>query len=190
MKKRVGILGGTFDPPHLGHLIIAEEARIALQLEEVWFIPTYSPPHKNAATTAPEDRVNMLELATEGNPAFMVNTIELERRGKSFTFDTLSLLKRQHPELEFYFIIGADMVEYLPKWHRVDDLFDMVQFAGVGRPGYRLETEYPVLKVEVPLFDISSSQLRKMLSSGRTVKYMVPDKVKCYIEENRLYEKR
>uniref|UniRef100_UPI0030185467 nicotinate (nicotinamide) nucleotide adenylyltransferase n=1 Tax=Oceanobacillus massiliensis TaxID=1465765 RepID=UPI0030185467 len=109
--KRIGILGGTFDPPHLGHLLIAEEVRTAMELAEVWFIPTYTPPHKAASMTNAEDRINMLQLATDNNPFFKVNTIEIERSGKSYTLDTMRILKQKHPDKELYFIIGADMVE-------------------------------------------------------------------------------
>src|SRR5690625_2398237 len=155
--KRVGILGGTFDPPHLGHLIIAEEVRQALELDEVWFIPSYTPPHKDDAKASPEDRVRMVELAIKSNPDFKVNTIELERRGNSYTFDTITLLKDIHPSVGFYFIIGADMVEYLPKWHKIDELIRLVHFVGVKRSGYKLVSAFPIANIDVPIIEISST---------------------------------
>ncbi|WP_067727352.1 nicotinate-nucleotide adenylyltransferase [Oceanobacillus damuensis] len=186
--ERIGILGGTFDPPHLGHLLIAEEVRLAMELKEVWFIPTYTPPHKDAAKTNADERITMLRLATDSNPFFKVNTIEIERSGKSYTLDTIKLLKKQYPEKEFYFIIGADMVEYLPNWYKVEELFALVNFVGVKRSGYKLNTEYPVTEVDIPMIDISSSMLRKWLRDKRSVNYIVPDSVNTYIKENHLYE--
>src|SRR5690554_5089278 len=109
--KKVGILGGTFDPPHLGHLIIAETVRTSLALDEIWFMPANEPPHKNKARSTGEDRANMLKLAIKNNEHFKINDIEMKRLGKSFTFDTMNILINEHPDCEFYFIIGGDMVE-------------------------------------------------------------------------------
>src|SRR5699024_3722169 len=120
--RRIGILGGTFDPPHIGHLIIAEEVRAAQNLDEVWFIPSYEPPHKHRAFVDSADRVEMVKRAIAGNPYFSINTIEVNRLGKSYTFDTMKLLKEENPDASFYFIIGADMVEYLPHWKYIDKL--------------------------------------------------------------------
>lgn len=188
--RRIGILGGTFDPPHLGHLIIAEEVMLALQLDQVWFMPTNEPPHKQNAMTVAADRVKMLEYALEDNERFRINTIELEREGKSYTFDTMSLLKEKYPNDTFYFIIGADMVEYLPKWQRIDDLLNIVTFVGVNRPGYELKTKYPIMEVDIPLIDISSSYIRSRLQNNKSVNYLVPDAVYEYIKGNHLYEVR
>lgn len=184
--RRIGILGGTFDPPHIGHLIIAEEARVALKLEEVWFIPTSAPPHKEASTDA-EARVEMTKLAIEDNPYFKVNTIEIERSGKSYTIDTIEILKEENPDAEFYFIIGADMVEYLPHWERIDELVNLIRFVGVKRSGFELISEYDILKVDIPLIEISSTMLRSRLREKRSVKYIVPDAVYSYIKGERLY---
>ena len=186
--ERIGILGGTFDPPHLGHLLIAEEVRINMKMKEVWFIPTYTPPHKNDAKTTASNRIHMLKLATESNSYFKLNTIEIERAGKSYTLDTMEILKEQYPDKEFYFIIGADMVEYLPNWYKVDELFSLVNFIGVKRSGYQLKSEYPITEVEIPMVDISSTKLRKLIRSKRSVNYLIPDTVISYIKENHLYE--
>lgn len=185
--RRVGILGGTFDPPHLGHLIIAEEVRCELKLDEIWFMPANEPPHKKQATTSAKDRVNMLQYTIEGNPYFKINTTELNRPGKSYTIDTIRFLKIQHPDIEFYFIIGGDMVEYLPKWKDIDQLIELVTFVGVKRTGFTIETDYPILIVDVPTIDISSTMIRKRLKENKTVTYFLKTTVYTYIKENGFY---
>ncbi|MYL46645.1 nicotinate-nucleotide adenylyltransferase [Virgibacillus halodenitrificans] len=185
--KHVGILGGTFDPPHLGHMIIAQEVQLSLNLDEVWFIPSHTPPHKNTTKTNAEDRVNMVKLAVQGNAYFKVNTIEIDRFGKSYTFDTIKELNKEYPRCTFYFIIGADMVEYLPKWNRIDQLIKLVQFVGVKRPGFSLISTYPVIEVEVPQIDISSTFIRNRIKNNQPFSYFTPEGVTNYIKEKRLY---
>ncbi|ALC89868.1 nicotinate-nucleotide adenylyltransferase [Bacillus sp. FJAT-18017] len=186
--KKIGILGGTFNPPHIGHLIIANEVCISAGLDEVWFMPNQEPPHKKKSAGAENsDRLAMLELAITGNRLFKVETCELERPGPSYTVDTMEILKSQYNEEQFYFIIGADMVEYLPKWHRIDDLMKMVTFIGVERPGYSMATDFPIMTVDIPEINISSSLVRNRLRNGETVKYLVPEEVIRHIRENRLY---
>ncbi|GLB58280.1 nicotinate-nucleotide adenylyltransferase [Cytobacillus sp. NCCP-133] len=187
--EKIGILGGTFDPPHLGHLIIANEVMCSQELDEVWFMPNQEPPHKkksNAVTN--RNRIEMLKLAVAGQPKFKLELIELERPGPSFTYDTMKLLMENYPHKQFYFIIGADMVEYLPKWHNIDKLFEMINFVGVKRPSYNLQTSYPIFYSEVPEIGISSSMIRKRLKEGGTIRYLVPDSIRKYIKENYLYE--
>lgn len=188
--RRIGILGGTFDPPHLGHLIIAEEVRLALGLEEIWFIPSQEPPHKNNAFTSAVTRVEMVQKAIEGNSYFKLNTIEVDRLGRSYTSDTLKLLKNEHPDDSFYFIIGADMVEYLPKWYNINELLEMVSFIGVKRIGSELETPYPIKMVDIPYMEISSTMIRERICKSSSVKYYLPEAVIRYIKEKRLYEER
>lgn len=186
--KKVGILGGTFNPPHQGHLIIANEVCHSLGLHEVWFMPNQEPPHKTkAAGASNEDRVAMLEAAIKGNTLFKVEKAELERQGPSYTYETMRILKERYPQHQFYFIIGADMVEYLAKWHKIDELLNLVTFVGVQRPGYSMETSYPIETVEVPAIDLSSSMIRERLHEGGTVQYILPDSVIRYIRENKLY---
>lgn len=185
--KRVGILGGTFDPPHFGHLMIAEIVREELQLEEVWFMPTNQPPHKKNAMTNGQKRLKMLKLATEDHLFFKVNDIEIKREGKSYTFDTMQLLKSEYPNIEFYFIIGADMVEYLPRWSRIDELMTFVKFVGVNREDFGRETPYPVIHVDVPMISISSTLIRHRIKNGQTVRYLLPDDIYSFIKENHLY---
>lgn len=184
--KKIGILGGTFDPPHIGHLIIANEVYDQLQLDEVWFIPTYEPPHKEKAASTSENRLEMLQLAIAGNDAFHINDLELKRKGKSYTVDTMRELTAQE-EAEFYFIIGADNIEYLPYWHEIDKLMQMVEFVGVQRTSYKTETPYPVTLVDVPLVDVSSSFIRKKIKQEASVRYWINDQVYDYIKEHQLY---
>jgi nicotinate-nucleotide adenylyltransferase len=129
----------------------------------------------------------MLELSIKGNEAFKIEKIELERSGPSFTVDTMRILNEMYPNHQFYFIIGADMIEYLPKWHKIDELIELVQFVGVKRPEYSLKTDYPITYVDVPAIDVSSSMIRKRVQQGMTVRYLLPDPVIDFIRENHLY---
>lgn len=188
-KQRIGILGGTFDPPHLGHLVIANEVLHTLKLDQIAFMPNQEPPHKmRKSGTTESDRVRMLELAIRDNPFFVIEKIELERQGKSYSLDTIKMLKERNPDVEYYFIIGADMVEYLPKWHGIEELAELVSFIGVNRPEYELESPYPVQYIEVPQMDISSTLIRERCKKSFSIKYLLPDNVIHYIEENGLYE--
>lgn len=186
--KKIGILGGTFDPPHYGHLIIADEVLDKMKLDAIWFMPNQEPPHKvkNNRVTA-KDRVIMLELAVNDHPNFFVEKIELERPGPSYTFETMQELQRKHDNKQFYFIIGADMVEYLPKWHRIEELLKIVTFVGVNRPGHQLKSPYPVQFADVPQIEISSSLIRERVRDGATYKYLVPEPVRQYMERRNLY---
>lgn len=186
--KSIGILGGTFNPPHMGHLLIAEYVRDDLNLDEIWFIPTNEPPHKTANQVNVEQRVDMLKDAIKDNQNFFVNMIEINRSGKSYTLDTITELKREYSNYNFYFIIGSDMVEYLPYWNRIDELINEVDFVGVKRSGFELKSFYPVMTVDIPVLDISSSVIRQRVTTGKSIKYLVPNKVISYIKENQLYE--
>lgn len=185
--RKIGILGGTFNPPHLGHLIIAEHVRDELALEEIWFVPTYISPHKEKLNISVKHRLNMLRKAIEGNKYFFINEIEINRAGTSYTIDTITSLTKQYPNDEFYFIIGADMVEYLPNWKRIEELISLVTFVGVNRRHHSLSSRYPVKNVDVPLIDISSTEIRARIKQNKSIKYLVPNNVQQYIEENRLY---
>ncbi len=187
--KKVGILGGTFDPVHTGHLIIADQVLSILDLDEIRFMPNGRPPHKIKETNSTnEDRLNMLQLAISDHPRFRIETIELNRDGKSYTYDTMVLLKQREPDTDFYFIIGADMVDYLPHWYRVDDLISLVQFVGVNRPGYQGKTDYPIVMIDIPMIHISSSMIREKIKKRESIRYLVPDKVLEYVKEHQLYE--
>ncbi|MFB6765420.1 nicotinate-nucleotide adenylyltransferase [Bacillus altitudinis] len=187
--KKIGLFGGTFDPLHNGHLLMASEVRFQVGLDEIWFIPNHKPPHKTGQKRAESHhRVKMVEKAIQTNPHFRVELIEMEREGPSYTVDTVELLKKRHPEDEFFFMIGADMVEYLPKWHRIDDLLQMITFIGMKRPGYEGSTAYPLLFADVPAFDVSSTLIRQRMKQGKPVDYLIPKAVECYIKEHHLYE--
>lgn len=192
--KRVGILGGAFDPIHLGHLLAAEAAREQYRLEEVWFMPSHIPPHKHQAGVSGEQRLEMVKEATRNHEAFKPLDIELRRGGVSYTVDTIREIKKLHPDFEFYFIIGADMVNYLPKWEGIEELTEMLNFIGLQRPGSFLELDAlpsfiqeSVSLAEMPLVDISSSLIRSRLSAGKSVRYMVPEQVYEYMARSGLY---
>ena len=187
-RKQVGILGGNFNPVHNAHLVVADQVRQQLGLDKVLLMPEYKPPHVDAkGTIAEHHRLKMLELAIEGIEGLEIEMIELERKGISYTYDTMILLNERDPDTDYYFIIGADMVDYLPKWHRIDELVEIVQFVGVQRPRYKAGTSYPVIWVDVPLMDISSSMVRDFVAKGRTPNFMLPKPVLDYIKKEGLY---
>lgn len=192
--KKVGIMGGAFDPIHLGHLLAAEAAREQHGLDEVWFMPSHIPPHKHQAGVSGEQRLAMVKAAIQSHPHFRPLDIELRRGGVSYTVDTIKELRGEYPDLELYFIIGADMVNYLPKWEGIEELTDMITFIGLQRPGSFLELDTlppfiqeAVLLADMPLVDISSSLIRKRISGGHSVRYMVPETVYDYIVRSGLY---
>lgn len=190
MVKKIGILGGTFDPPHIGHLMIAEQVRVSCKLDEVWFMPNQTPPHKRYdEVISNEHRVEMVKRSIENNPYFHLSLIECERKDVSYTYDTMKILTSNYPNVAFYFIIGGDMVEYLPKWYRIDDLLNIVTFIGAKRPGYKMNTRYKnrVIEVEVAQVDISSSLIRQYVKEKKSIRYLVTEKVREYIEEMGLY---
>ncbi|MBU7554745.1 nicotinate-nucleotide adenylyltransferase [Pediococcus ethanolidurans] len=191
VHKRIGLLGGTFNPPHLGHLIMAEQVCTQLGLDRVDFMPDFIPPHVDEKTAIEaKHRVAMVKLAVEGNPNFGVELAEINRGGKSYSYDTLVALKRAHPENQYYFIIGADMVAYLPKWYRISDLAKLVQFVGVKRPGVKVHSNYPILWVDTPTIDLSSTLIRHKIAKHHSIRYLVPETVCTYIEEHKLYGKK
>src|SRR5689334_1236098 len=199
---RVGIFGGTFDPVHTGHLILAEQAREQGQLHEVWFIPAPRPPHKDEPLlTRFEQRVEMLALATAGNPAFKIDELEKERSGPSYTVDTLAELRRRHGGHEFFLLVGSDTLADLPHWHEPRRLLEYAGLLVMARPDnpvlsadelrrrVGLPAEAP-LRLEVaqtPLIDISSRDLRRRARAGRSLRYFLPRAVECYVRDKRLY---
>jgi nicotinate-nucleotide adenylyltransferase len=196
---KIGIMGGTFDPIHIGHLIAAEHARENMGLDEVWFMPSHQPPHKSDVPKATaEQRLRMVELAIGNHPAFRTTDIEFRREGKSYTVDTVHHLIDLFPQHSFYFIIGADMVHFLPKWYQIDEIVKHVRFIGLSRPGFSSDTsDYDkeaqdildkVHFVPMPLIEISSTLVRESMKRSKSIRYLVPDSVRQFIEENRLYE--
>ncbi|HAB97319.1 nicotinate-nucleotide adenylyltransferase [Enterococcus sp.] len=187
-KKQVGILGGNFNPVHYAHLVMGEQVGQALGLDKVYFMPEYLPPHVDEKKTIPaEHRLAMLDLAIADNPRFAVETIELERKGKSYTVDTMRELTAKNPDTNYYFIIGGDMVNYLPKWHQIDELMELVTFVGVRRPEVPIDSPYPIIWIDIPLMDVSSTTIRKKVQQGCSVRYLLPDNVLHYIQEKGLY---
>ncbi|MBH8600026.1 nicotinate-nucleotide adenylyltransferase [Thermoactinomyces sp. CICC 23799] len=191
---KVGIFGGTFDPVHFGHLLLAEQAREAASLHEIWFIPAGEPPHKQGKPLTPaEERKKMVELAVEGHPQFKVNPIELLRSGPSYTVDTIMELKKQNPHVEFFLLVGADMVKNLPKWYKIKEIIQNVHVIGLGRPGVDHDALPEFIEERLMWIpdavetNISSSIIRKRLMLNRSVRYLVPDSVYKYIKEQGLY---
>lgn len=193
--RRIGLLGGTFDPVHNGHLMAAQAALEAAKLEEVWFIPTQSPPHKAQPSADSSLRVQMLEVAIHGNPAFRVEDIELQRVGTSYTIETVTTLQEQYPDVMFYWIVGSDMVKDLSNWRKIDELAERVSFIGLERPGQPADNSLlpsfirrKLLGAMMPAMGISSSDIRRRLKEGRSIRYMLPDSVIDFIQRNDLYE--
>ncbi|ASA19913.1 nicotinate-nucleotide adenylyltransferase [Paenibacillus donghaensis] len=191
---KVGIMGGTFDPLHIGHMMAAEAARESYGLQEVWFMPSHIPPHKHEAYVSAADRLAMVEETVKGHEAFRTLDWEVSSDGVSYTIDTIRKLQEEYPQLDFYFIIGADMVQYLPKWQGIEELAQRINFIGVERPGTQLDLgalpqaiAAKVLLADMPLVEISSTQLRERAAAGRSIRYMVPDAVYDYVQRSGLY---
>ena len=198
-KKRVGIFGGTFDPIHMGHLIVAETIMDEFHLDKVVFIPAAVPPHKLDKQISPaKHRYMMTMLATCSNPRFQVSDMEMHRQGPSYSRDTLAQLIEEHGrDTEFYFIVGADSVENLHTWNRIDELLTMCHFIGASRPGCMPDMEKiaqrfgPLVEkihcLEPPELEISSTEIRHRVGQKRTIRYIVPETVEQYIYKEKLY---
>ena len=191
--RRVGIMGGTFDPIHHGHLVAASEVADLFDLDEVVFVPTGQPWQKAEREVSPaEHRYLMTVVATASNPSFWVSRVDIDRPGPTYTVDTVSDISAVRPGAELFFITGADALAQIRTWHAAAELFDLARFVGVSRPGYRpgdLDRFPPgaVSLVEVPGLAISSSDCRERVRSGRAVRYLVPDAVARYIAKRGLY---
>ncbi|CDF58108.1 nicotinate-nucleotide adenylyltransferase [Thermobrachium celere] len=195
----IGIMGGTFNPIHIGHLIIANEVLHSLKLEKILFIPTGQPPHKEMKEVAPAiDRFNMVKYSIRGNDKFEVLDLEVKREGKTYTIDTLKELKELYKDAHFYFIIGFDTLRELSTWKDIDKIYEYCRFVVVNRDSdlneinqfiikykeiYRLDIKY----VNIPNIGISSTLIRNRIRENKTIKYMVTEYVENYIRENNLY---
>ncbi|GAA2671803.1 MULTISPECIES: nicotinate-nucleotide adenylyltransferase [Actinosynnema] len=191
-KRRIGVMGGTFDPVHHGHLVAASEVQARFDLDEVVFVPTGRPWQKSAReVSAAEDRYLMTVIATASNPRFSVSRVDIDRAGPTYTVDTLSDLKAAHPDDDLFFITGADALEQILSWHHADEAFGLAHFIGVTRPGYTLDDKHlppgAVSLVEVPAMAISSTAVRDRTADGLPVWYLVPDGVVQYISKRGLY---
>jgi nicotinate-nucleotide adenylyltransferase len=195
----IGILGGTFDPIHMGHLVGAEEARIRLELAQVLFIPAGQPWLKaDRSISAIGHRVEMVRLAISSNPYFKLSTIEADRPGPSYSVDTLEELRRLDSRARFLFILGEDLLQELPQWRSPSRLIELCQLLVITRSGYpppdlnSLEDAIPgisgcIIFLEIPQIDISSTQIRQRVARGLSIKYLVPESVEDYIHRIRLY---
>ena len=192
--RRLGVMGGTFDPVHHGHLVAASEVAARFELDQVIFVPTGQPVGKGHEDVSPaEDRYLMTVIATASNPRFTVSRVDVDRQGPTYTVDTLAELRERHPGDELFFITGADALEQILSWRRVDELFALAHFVGVTRPGYDLrDHDLPhgvVSLIEVPALTISSTACRARVAAGLPVWYLVPDGVVQYISKRGLYGK-
>jgi nicotinate-nucleotide adenylyltransferase len=195
---RVGILGGAFNPPHLGHLVCAQEARLQLGLERVTLVPVGDPPHRELEEDpGPEARLEMTELAAAGDPHLAVSRIELDRPGPSYTADTLAALRQSSPEDELVLILGGDQAAALPFWHSPERVLELAEVAAVERVNWPREEIVRSLDglagaerlqfVHIPLIEISSSDLRRRAAAGQPLRYLVPGPVEALIAERGLY---
>jgi nicotinate-nucleotide adenylyltransferase len=192
MQRKIGVMGGTFDPVHHGHLVAASEVAHRFNLDEVLFVPTGQPWQKSAKSVSPaEDRYLMTVIATASNPRFGTSRVDIDRGGPTYTADTLRDLAATMPDAELFFITGADALSQILSWRKVDELFELAHFVGVTRPGYDLGDEHlpegSVTLVEVPAMAISSTDCRDRVAEGRPVWYLVPDGVVQYISKRGLY---
>jgi nicotinate-nucleotide adenylyltransferase len=189
---RIGIMGGTFDPVHHGHLVAASEVQARFGLDEVIFVPTGQPWQKSdRKVSAAEDRYLMTVIATASNPRFSVSRVDVDRGGTTYTVDTLHDLRATYPDAELFFITGADALEQILSWRQAEELFSLAHFVGVNRPGYQLDDGHlpsgSVSLIEVPAMAISSTACRERVASGLPVWYLVPDGVVQYISKRDLY---
>ncbi len=198
-RRKLGVMGGTFDPIHHGHLVAASEVANRFELDEVIFVPTGQPWQKaNKQVSPAEDRYLMTVIATASNPRFSVSRADIERNKVTYTVDTLREMQSAHPDDELYFITGADALANILTWQDWTELFELAKFVGVSRPGYELNTDHleehlrdlpadAVTMIEVPALAISSSECRRRAAEGRPVWYLVPDGVVQYISKRHLY---
>jgi nicotinate-nucleotide adenylyltransferase len=199
---RIGVFGGSFDPIHVGHLLLAEQCRDQARLDEVRFVPAFKQPLKQGQPHSPfERRVEMVQLAIAGHAPFRVDEIERERPGLSYTADTLAAIAEREPGAELFFLLGADCLPDLPRWHAPERIIRTATLLATARPGYelwsamqihtalQLPAEVPVRLqiVEIPPIDLASRVIRQRVQAGRSVRYMVPRAVEVYFHEKELY---
>ncbi len=189
--KRIGVLGGTFNPIHVGHLAIAQMAQDKMCLDKVIFVPANLPPHKQTDDiVSSQDRYHMVKLAIQKNPHFDISDFEIKRQGKSYTIDTMHYFRQKFPrQTKLFFIIGGDMLSQLKNWKYIKDILKISHFIAVNRPGrFKKNTPIEYHSVVMPGIDISSSYVRQRIAQGKTVKYFVPESVIAYIRRHKLYK--
>ncbi len=193
---KLGLYGGTFDPIHTGHLILAESVRSQLALDRILFIPAAIPPHKkDSKITESAIRYEMIQLAIANNPHFEVSPIDIDRKGVSYTVDTIKIIQEQMQlqREELFFIIGADNILGFPSWHKPAEILELCQIVVLPRPEIDLKNIHPMLKdkilvVKTPLIEISSSVIRQLIKQDRSIRYLVPEPVFHYLRRNQVYQ--
>ena len=186
---KLGILGGSFNPIHLGHLILAQEAKEQLGLEKVFFVPCSRPPHKSAdGLPAASHRLEMVRLAVQGDPSFEASDVEVQRGGISYSVETLRAFRKQFPSVTFYFLIGSDALQGLYAWKEAEEVFRLCRFVIAERPRFPVkDLPSQLLRLSMPQVDISSRDIRQRLREGKPVRYLVPEAVRDYLEMHPLY---
>lgn len=197
VTSRIGVFGGTFDPPHIGHLIIAAELRHALRLDHVLFVPAGRPPHKPETVSDDDDRLAMVRLAIAGDPAFAVSTVDVDRGGPSYSADLLAILKGEFPDASLAFLMGEDSLRDFPSWHRPGTIATLAELGVATRPGVEVdlgtvlravpEAAGRVVLVPTPSIGVSSRDLRRRVATGAPIAHQVPAAVERYIRERGLY---
>jgi nicotinate-nucleotide adenylyltransferase len=199
--SRFGILGGSFDPPHYGHLALAETARVQLELSRILFVPAGEPPHKRSRSISPaEDRAAMTAAAIADNPAFVLSRVDLDRPGPHYTVEMLALLRAQHPHVDaWFFLLGEDALHDLPIWRDPQGILEQASLAVMPRMGQRVDpaeltAKLPLLAerlvwLDVPPVDFSATDLRRRVRQGLPLRYLVPPPVEAYIREHNLYQR-
>lgn len=201
--NRLGIMGGTFDPIHYGHMVAAETARIEYQLDNVLFIPTGNPPHKvDRQITDATLRLKMVELSIKSNENFLVSRIEIDREGPSYTYDTLKDLQKNFPDQELFFITGTDALKEMLTWREPQEILRLAKIIGASRPGYDAQDHLPVIfqkvpfaqdrifELEIPALSISSTDIRSRVQHHKSIRYLLPEEVRLYIKTNNLYQNK
>ncbi|MGD2278609.1 MAG: nicotinate-nucleotide adenylyltransferase [Candidatus Omnitrophota bacterium] len=188
---KIGMLGGTFDPIHIGHLVLAQECMKQFELDKCVFIPAYIPPLKGESKVTAEDRLEMVRLALEGDPRFEISTYEIEKEGVSYSIDTIKHFKEKYGEdAELYFLTGSDAAESMSMWKDIDEILDLTHFVIAARPGWGEKSPYEdkITRINIPGLDISSSGIREHIKKGEPIDYFVPASVVRYIKEKGLYK--
>lgn len=200
-NRKIGILGGTFNPIHFGHLLLAENAYTQFQLDEVWIMPNKHPAYRSISSNISEEhRCNMISLAIQDNPHFTLSTVELDREGTTYTVDTLRDLKKNAPEDDYYFILGADSLFHFESWRKPEEILKYCKLVAAPRiqqseAAIEKQIDYlaekygaTILLLDTPNVDISSHEIRKRIRNGVTIKYLLPANVEAYIKNHRLYQ--
>lgn len=198
--KKIGIMGGTFNPIHYGHLILAESTYEQLNLDKILFMPLKNPPHKAISGEVSEkQRVDMISQAIKDNPHFELSTMELDREGITYTAETLTILTRENPDTEYYFIVGADSLFYMQNWKEPQTVFRLCTVVAAGRNQVEMDKIYNqieylknifranIMLIHMPAIEISSAMIRERVAADKAIRYYVPEAVREYIENNRLY---